>query len=82
MNLNTIKTTRTATNDPMKDLLPCPFCGGKPEVKYIGNASTPKRFIEIQCSNCGAKRKDGAITPRFGMDWLEKKAVEGWNSRF
>ena len=71
--------TTTTTNDHMKDLLPCPFCGGKPEVKYIGNDLTPKRFIEIQCSKCGAKRKDGAI--RFGMDWLENTAAQGWNRR-
>lgn len=63
----------------MKDLLPCPFCGGSPDVKYIGDDSTPKRFIEIECSLCGAKRTDGAI--RFGMDWLEHKAVAGWNRR-
>jgi Lar family restriction alleviation protein len=63
----------------VKELLPCPFCGGKPEVKYIGNEFTPKRYIEIKCTKCFAKRKDGAI--RFGLDWLENTAANGWNRR-
>lgn len=72
--------TTSSTICHMKDLLPCPFCGGKPDVKYIGDASTPERFIEIQCSECGAKRTDGAH--HFGLDWLENTAAQGWNRRF
>lgn len=63
----------------MKELLPCPFCGGSPNVKYIGNDFTKKRSIIIQCTNCHAQRTDGAI--RFGMDWLKNISFDRWNRR-
>lgn len=61
------------------ELNPCPFCGGKPELKHIGNEYTKKRVIEINCTKCHAKRTDASI--RFGMDWLENAAKEAWNKR-
>lgn len=61
------------------DLLICPFCGGKPIVKHIGNNFTKSRKVEIKCPDCRIKRVDAALNHDF--DWLEKVAIEGWNQR-
>ena len=63
----------------MIDLLPCPFCGGQPDVKHIGNDHSKKRFIEVKCPDCRIQRRDGAI--RYGFDWLENIVAEHWNQR-
>lgn len=61
------------------ELLSCPFCGGEPEVKHIGNDRSKKRAIEVKCTGCRVKRTDAAI--RFDFFWLEKVAAENWNQR-
>jgi Lar family restriction alleviation protein len=61
------------------ELLPCPFCGGEPIVRFIGNDHSRKRVIEIRCKKCRASRKDAAL--RYGFDWLESIATEAWNTR-
>jgi Lar family restriction alleviation protein len=60
-------------------LLPCPFCGGSPEIIQQGNDFTKKRRITIRCSKCRVERSDAAM--RNGIDWLEKAAIENWNQR-
>jgi len=62
-----------------RELLPCPFCGGEPIVKYIGNNLTQARKIEIKCTRCRIKRIDATV--RHSFDWLEDVAVGGWNQR-
>ena len=66
-------------NIMIEDLLPCPFCGSKPEMVLVGNEFTVPRSVIIKCPNCGVQRKDsGIITPLYT---LAKGAVERWNTR-
>ena len=60
-------------------LEPCPFCGAIPVYQYIGNEMTQKRSIVIKCPHCRIERKDSAM--RNDFEWLEKVAVENWNTR-
>jgi Restriction alleviation protein Lar len=60
-------------------LLPCPFCGGIPNIIRIGNEHTKKRSVEVKCPICYTIQKTGAI--RFSLDWCENVAVEKWNKR-
>lgn len=39
-------------------LLPCPFCGGTPEVVQEG---TPRHSCIIVCSECGCEVESGEI---------------------
>lgn len=61
------------------ELLPCPFCGGKPKIKYTGNEYTKQRTVEVACSDCKVKRRHGAL--KHGFDWLECIAEKAWNQR-
>lgn len=67
------------SNQELERLLPCPFCGGEPEMLRKGNNHRPKRSITIRCKGCRVERTDAAI--RHGMDWLEHIATEHWNQR-
>ena len=60
-------------------LLPCPFCGSNPEMKFIGNEYTTKRSVKIICNECRISRTDSAL--KFGFEWLENVAAEYWNAR-
>jgi len=62
-------------------LLDCPFCGARPKMKYIGNAHTRSRKIEVKCTGpcCRVTQTNGAI--RFGFKWLEGVAATAWNQR-
>ena len=61
------------------DLLPCPFCGGKPRKILRGNNYTKKRSITIKCQKCRIERTDAAI--RFNHEWLDSIATGAWNKR-
>jgi len=63
----------------MKQLLPCPFCGGAPEKKQQGNQYTKDIKITIACASCRAERTDG--TMRHSLEWLEDIVAENWNRR-
>ena len=60
-------------------LLPCPFCGGEPTKRYIGNTHTKKRSIRIKCSKCRVSRTDGML--KHDWEWLENVATNNWNQR-
>lgn len=51
-------------------MLPCPFCGGKPQLKYNYVAQKKKQW-SVQC-RCGA---------RFFFVDRRYKAIEAWNRR-
>lgn len=55
-------------------MLPCPFCGGDPEIKQTG-----RNKLKLRCRSCvmGIEQK----TLRYDLIWLETKMIEGWNSR-
>jgi len=61
------------------EMLDCPFCGGEPKVKHIGNDRTKRRAIEVSCEGCRCKRTDAAIY--HGFDWIEEIAAKNWNQR-
>ena len=61
--------THSATNTAARELLPCPFCGGPPEVTR-GNGP----LTEIRCIN-----HDCSIWP--GIELPEQHAVIAWNER-
>lgn len=69
----------TADSSKKIGFLSCPFCGSKPEVKYIGNNRTKKRAIRVKCPKCRIERTDAAL--RYGFDWLEEVAAKNWNQR-
>ena len=33
-------------------MLECPFCGGDPELSFIGNNHTKSRKVRIKCKKC------------------------------
>ena len=49
-------------------LLPCPFCGGEPEI-----LEGDERWCQVGCKNCSAKGTESML------DW--DKAISGWNRR-
>ena len=55
-------------------MLPCPFCGGEPEIEQTG-----KNQLKLKCKSCliGITQK----TLRFSLDWLKEKMIESWNER-
>lgn len=57
----------------MSELKPCPFCGGTPERKKVGDQ---KQFIVYVCSVCGK-------TPLKSGDarFLDRAAKKTWNRR-
>lgn len=55
----------------------CPFCGGEPNVSFIGNEFGKKRKIVIKCKKCRCQRTDATLKNNF--EWLEDIAVNNWN---
>ncbi len=57
----------------------CPFCGGEPSVKHLGNDYTRKRIIEIKCGDCRATKRNATL--KYSFEWLEDVAIKDWNQR-
>jgi len=57
---------------------PCPFCGKKPKMKYIGNDHIRDKVIEISCWGC-CKMRVGALHHDF--NWIEDTIQKKWNKR-
>lgn len=64
------------------DLLPCPFCGGAPDVLKIGNEHT-RMAVTIRCPTCRVERTDATPKSRNHADhgWLLETATKNWNRR-
>jgi hypothetical protein len=62
-----------------KDLMDCPFCGGKVEIVLRGNDFTNKRSAEIECSYCHTKQATAA--KHNTIEWCEEVAIIRWNTR-
>ena len=63
-----IKNGTLVEENHMNELLPCPFCGGKPSIWQTGT----KKHSFIECEKCNA-------TSYYFVD--EKEAIEKWNTR-
>lgn len=74
------------TNDglelPEHQLKPCPFCGGVPVVKFVGNRHTKKRSVVITCGTFGCTYHLVVAAIRGTAAWCYGKAAEQWNRRF
>lgn len=46
------------SNVPEKDLLPCPFCGGKAKYERMGSA---RNSCIIGCTKCGCRLETGEV---------------------
>jgi formate dehydrogenase maturation protein FdhE len=60
-------------------VLPCPFCGEIPIVKFIGNNYTKSRKVEIKCSGCRATMINATL--RHDAEWIAKISIDNWNKR-
>lgn len=62
-------------------LLPCPFCGSKPELSFIGNDHTRVRKITVKCTSkdCRIERTDAV--QGYSHSWLLEHSVDSWNKR-
>lgn len=61
------------------DLKPCPFCGGKAEIRRggKGNASAPE-MSWVACTRCGARTEAWTVSASYASDEM---AVNSWNRR-
>lgn len=55
-------------------LLPCPFCGGNPEIKQTG-----KNKLKIRCKSCQIGVQQAVRV--YSLEWLEERMIENWNRR-
>jgi len=62
-----------------KELKACPFCGGEPQLKVIGNDYTKKRSVLIRCPKCRIQVTNSAL--RNSMEWLIDISIKEWNTR-
>lgn len=61
------------------NLKPCPFCGGAPILKEVGNNRTKGRHAQIKCRNCFAGIQVGAL--KNTIEWCVEKVIKQWNTR-
>lgn len=55
-------------------LLPCPFCGGRPIVRYLTTAGI-RTHSRIECTNCHVK------TDYYVHEFGERNVTKVWNRR-
>lgn len=60
-------------------LLPCPFCGGKAELLFIGNNYTKNRKADVHCTKCRMGNINATL--RQSSEWIAKITIDKWNSR-
>lgn len=57
-----------------RELLPCPFCGGKARFKHLYVAGEPSH-TKIECSKCHIK------TDYYLHEYGERNVIKVWNRR-
>lgn len=66
----------------MKELKPCPFCGGEARINtYLGN----KRIVYIECDGCkvimgNPRPMYSALKGKLYFEY-ENELIEAWNRR-
>lgn len=65
-------------------LLPCPFCGGDPEMSYYAKGANPAAAGHyVECSQCSAGGEpfdiQGEMPDR--VEYTKSKAIAAWNTR-
>lgn len=50
------------TTDNEIQLKPCPFCGGKAEIKYVQSGWSYENTAYVRCTKCGASSQHLNIT--------------------
>lgn len=70
----------------MKELLPCPFCGGKATLDCVGETDLSYHVSRayVECFDCEAISEIAETTNDFTKEGSEKcmqKAIDNWNRR-
>jgi hypothetical protein len=60
-------------------MLSCPFCGGEPNLSFIGNNHTKKRKVEIKCKKCRITLVNAGL--RYNHEDIAKWSISSWNMR-
>lgn len=63
--------------DEVKEIKPCPFCGGK---AYETERGEYGEYVYIACGKCDAKSPSFCITD-YRPKTAAKKAIKAWNKR-
>ena len=62
------------------EMLPCPCCGGEPELIFRGNDYSATKTATIKCKGCRLQRTDASMTIDATEQCIES-ALEQWNKR-
>ncbi len=57
----------------VSNLLPCPFCGGTPEIIRMG---TPRQSSQIGCTECGALLESNENEWSTGTNWNRRVDIK------
>jgi Lar family restriction alleviation protein len=70
------------TNKTDSELLPCPFCGGKPRKDIIRTLDINPNLCSIECSNCGVEFTNNIDDLSIKEDdKIMEMLMEKWNTR-
>lgn len=64
----------------MNELKPCPFCGGKAEIRKGNNYGDPPHFYVV-CTQCGIRGCTTCLLYDGDEKECLKKCEEKWNRR-
>lgn len=67
-----------------EELKPCPFCGGEPQIRQIGNEHTKKCIVEVRCKTLGCRGScegQGAPRGRQSIEKITQWGIDQWNRR-
>jgi hypothetical protein len=63
------------------ELLPCPFCGGKAEIKDARKFLVVSKFSYIIPYSVGCSNKKCDVKPYTEYSSTEQEAIDAWNRR-
>ena len=64
----------------MKELKPCPFCGGEAKIEHSYKFGSTTRYSLVKCQNyeCGIEGKWIMESTSYASD---ERAIKAWNRR-